>query len=52
MFEVDNFEAEIARLKSHGVKFSMEATGTPVCRFVIICDPDGNQVMIHKRNAK
>jgi predicted enzyme related to lactoylglutathione lyase len=51
-FEVDNLDVEIARLKSLGVKFSMEVMDTPVCRFAIICDPDGNQVMIHKRNAK
>jgi predicted enzyme related to lactoylglutathione lyase len=51
-FEVNSFDAEISRLKSLGVKFSMEAMNTPVCRFAIICDPDGNQVMIHIRNAK
>ena len=27
----------------------MGATDTPVCRFAIICDPDGNRLMIHKR---
>jgi len=51
-FEVDNLDAEIARLKSLGVKFSMEAMPTPVCNFAIILDPDGNRVMIHKRKAK
>jgi hypothetical protein len=24
---------------------------TPVCRFAIVLDPDGNKVMIHKRKA-
>ena len=51
-FEVDDLDAEIARLKSRGVKFSMEAMDTPVCRFAIILDPDGNNIMIHKRKAK
>jgi predicted enzyme related to lactoylglutathione lyase len=51
-FEVDNFDAEISRLKSLGVKFAKEAMPTPVCHFAIICDPDGNHVMIHKRKAK
>ena len=51
-FEVDDLDTEIARLKSRGVKFSMEAMDTPVCRFAIILDPDGNQIMIHKRKAK
>ncbi len=50
-FEVDNLEAEISRLKSRNVKFAMEATNTPVCRFTIIYDPDGNKIMIHKRHA-
>jgi len=51
-FEADNFEAEIARLKLHGVKFSMEPMPTPLCHFAIICDPDGNRILIHKRRSK
>lgn len=50
-FEVDDLDAEISRLESKGVKFAMNATDTPVCRFAIICDPDGNRIMIHKRKA-
>jgi len=48
-FEVDDLDAEVSRLKSRGVKFSMEVMDTPVCRFAIICDPDGNKVMLHRR---
>jgi predicted enzyme related to lactoylglutathione lyase len=48
-FEVDNLDAEIARLKSRGVKFAMEAFDAPICRFAIIHDPDGNPILIHKR---
>ena len=51
-FEADNFEAEVTRLKSLGVKFAMEPMPTPICHFAIINDPDGNKIMIHKRNAK
>lgn len=51
-FEVDDFDAEISRLKSLGVKFAMEVMPTPVCQFAIICDPDGNKILIHKRKAK
>jgi predicted enzyme related to lactoylglutathione lyase len=50
-FEVDDLDAEITRLKSRGVKFAMEAMDAPVCRFAIICDPDGNKVMVHKRKS-
>jgi predicted enzyme related to lactoylglutathione lyase len=51
-FEVDNLDDELARLKSRKVKFHMEATDSPVCRFAIIFDPDGNKILIHKRKAK
>ena len=32
-FEVDDLDGELARLKSRGVKFSMQAMPTPVCSF-------------------
>jgi predicted enzyme related to lactoylglutathione lyase len=51
-FEVDDLDADLARLKSRNVKFHMEATDTPVCNFAIIFDPDGNKILIHKRKAK
>jgi predicted enzyme related to lactoylglutathione lyase len=50
-FEVDDFEAEIKRLEERGVRFVLEPTPTPVCRFAVIADPDGNHLSIHKRNA-
>jgi predicted enzyme related to lactoylglutathione lyase len=49
-FEADDFDAEIARLKSRGVIFVTDVMPTPVCQFAIISDPDGNRIMIHKRN--
>lgn len=51
-FEVDDPVAEIARLKSQGVTVLMEVTDTPICRFGMIADPDGNRILIHKRKAK
>jgi predicted enzyme related to lactoylglutathione lyase len=50
-FEVEDLDAEISRLESRSVKFALAATDTPTCRFAIICDPDGNRIMIHKRKA-
>jgi predicted enzyme related to lactoylglutathione lyase len=50
-FEVDNVDAEISRLKSRGVKVVMEPMDTPVCKFGIIHDPDGNGILIHKRKS-
>jgi predicted enzyme related to lactoylglutathione lyase len=50
-FETGNLDAEISRLKSKGVKFVMEPMDTPVCKFAILHDPDGNPIMIHKRKS-
>ena len=49
--EVDDVDASIAHLKSNGVTISMEPMDSPVCRFGMVCDPDGNKIIIHKRNA-
>ena len=51
-FEVDDLDAEIARLKSKGVTMHMDVTDSPVCRFAMVQDPDGNKVMLHKRRAQ
>lgn len=48
-FEVEDLDAEIAQLKSKDVPFAMGITDTPICRFTMICDPDGNKILIHKR---
>ncbi|HZQ48579.1 MAG TPA: VOC family protein [Verrucomicrobiae bacterium] len=50
-FEVDNLDAEMSRLKSKGVAVHLDVTDTPVCRFAMVCDPDGNKIMLHKRNS-
>jgi len=50
-FEVDDLDDEISELQSKNVTFAMEATDTPLCRFAIICDPDGNKILIHKRKV-
>ena len=50
--EVEDFDAAIAHLKAHDVKFKMEPFPTPVCKMAMISDPDGNTLCIHKRNAK
>ncbi len=47
--EVDNIEAEVARLKTFGAQFAMEITQTPVCRIAVVYDPDRNEVMLHQK---
>jgi predicted enzyme related to lactoylglutathione lyase len=50
-FEVDDLDAEMARLKSNGVVIAFDVMDSPVCRCAMVCDPDGNKIMIHKRKA-
>ena len=49
--EVEDFEAAIAHLKQHNIKFRMEPAATPVCHMAMVFDPDGNTIGIHKRKA-
>jgi predicted enzyme related to lactoylglutathione lyase len=48
-FEVSDLDAEIARLQKRGATFRRGITETPVCRFAIVLDPDGSEVIIHRR---
>jgi catechol 2,3-dioxygenase-like lactoylglutathione lyase family enzyme len=48
-FEVSDLDAEVARLEKLGAAFRGGITETPVCRFAIVLDPDGSEVIIHKR---
>jgi predicted enzyme related to lactoylglutathione lyase len=50
-FEVTDLDSFVGRLKEKQVKFVFEITQTPVCRFAVVADPDGNEVMIHKRKS-
>lgn len=50
-FEVEDFDAAIAKLKAAKVSFTMEPISTPVCRMASITDPDGSPVTVHKRRA-
>jgi predicted enzyme related to lactoylglutathione lyase len=48
-FEVEDFDAAIKELKAHNTPFGLEPMETPVCHMALVSDPDGNNVMIHKR---
>ena len=48
--EVDDVDAAIAHLQANGVTIFMAPMDSPVCRFAMICDPDGNKIIIHKRH--
>jgi predicted enzyme related to lactoylglutathione lyase len=47
--EVDDFEAAVEHLKTSGVTFTMGPFETPVCHMLMISDPDGSPLIIHKR---
>ncbi len=50
-FEVENFEEAVEALRAGGVKFLLEPMATGVCSMTVVSDPDGNSVMIHRRNG-
>jgi predicted enzyme related to lactoylglutathione lyase len=49
--EVDNFDDAVKTLKTAGTPFRMEPLETPVCHMLMVSDPDGNTLIIHKRKA-
>jgi predicted enzyme related to lactoylglutathione lyase len=48
--EVEDFEQAMADVKAAKVAVRMGPIETPVCRMLMISDPDGNTVILHKRN--
>lgn len=46
--EVEDFDAALKALDDHKVAH-LPAFETPVCRMVILADPDGNSLILHKR---
>ena len=48
-FEVDDLDATVGTLKAANTPFVMETNESPICRFTMVTDPDGNPVMLHKR---
>ncbi len=48
-FEVADFDVAVKKLKESGAKFVMEPHNAGPCNMVLIEDPDGNRIMIHKR---
>ncbi|MDQ6860334.1 MAG: VOC family protein [Verrucomicrobiota bacterium] len=48
-FEVDDVDALTDAVKTSGATIAMEPMDSPVCRFSMVLDPDGNALMLHKR---
>lgn len=49
--EVEDFEGMIKILKDNEISFVLESTESSVCFMACVTDPDGNQIMIHKRKT-
>ena len=47
--EVENFEEAVSDLKAANVPVRMGPLETPVCHMIMISDPDGNTLIVHKR---
>jgi predicted enzyme related to lactoylglutathione lyase len=47
--EVEDFEAALAAVKSKNIPIVMGPHEFPSCRMVMVADPDGNRVALHKR---
>jgi catechol 2,3-dioxygenase-like lactoylglutathione lyase family enzyme len=50
--EVADFDAAVAALRAAGVKFALEPMDSGVCQMAVIADPDGNNLLIHRRRAR
>lgn len=48
-FEVENFDEATAAIQASGTPVKMGPFETPVCHMLMVSDPDGNTVIIHKR---
>ena len=47
--EVENFDEAVEHLKASATPVTMGPFETPVCHMMMVSDPDGNPLCIHKR---
>ena len=50
--EVENFEEALATVNQKKIPIAMGPHDFPSCRMVVIADPDGNRLTLHKRKKK
>jgi predicted enzyme related to lactoylglutathione lyase len=50
--EVDDFDAALETMNERKVPIVMGPHEFPSCRMVVIADPDGNRLTLHKRNKE
>jgi predicted enzyme related to lactoylglutathione lyase len=49
--EVENFDDALATAKAKNIPIVMGPHDYPSCRMVVIADPDGNRITLHKRKG-
>jgi predicted enzyme related to lactoylglutathione lyase len=47
--EVDDFDAAVQEMKEKNATIVMGPHDFPMCRMVMVADPDGNRIALHKR---
>ncbi len=50
--EVENFDEAVAEFAQHGCPVLIPPFETPVCHIVVVSDPDGNSVLIHRAKSE
>lgn len=49
--EVEDFDEALSQLKRDNIAILRGPVETPVCHIVVISDPDGNTLILHKRKV-
>ena len=47
-FEVDDLDAELARLEAKGITIKERLIHSPVCRMSVVLDSEGNVIILHE----
>lgn len=50
--EVDDFDATLKEIGDKEITVVMGPNRFPTCQMIVIADPDGNRITLHKRNKK
>jgi predicted enzyme related to lactoylglutathione lyase len=49
--EVEDFDRALASVKEQKIPIAMGPHDFPTCRMVVIADPDGNRITLHKKKG-
>jgi predicted enzyme related to lactoylglutathione lyase len=50
--EVDDFDAAVEAMKANEAPIVMGPHDFPSCQMIVIADPDGNRITLHKRKVR